>query len=143
MFERELAAPKSEPKGLSREDMLAAEEWLKDVVGGLDPQVLEGNFAAFLVDRFAAMERLCAAGKALAAGRVAASGAWRRAGDRSAAEWMARTQKTSLGEAAGVLQTAQRVAELPQTEQALREGKLSGPGPGDHLRCGDGSGYRG
>ncbi|MBA3350564.1 MAG: hypothetical protein H0T12_08405, partial [Actinobacteria bacterium] len=98
---------------------------LKEVVASIDPDILEGSRATELVDEFAAIERLAAAGKALCARRVADSGAWRHYGDRSAARWMARTTGTSVGSALGVLETAERVADFPATETALCSGELS------------------
>ncbi|MBA3350673.1 MAG: DUF222 domain-containing protein, partial [Actinobacteria bacterium] len=98
---------------------------LKEVVASLEPETLEGASATQLVEEFASIERLAAAGKALCAKRVADSGAWRHDGDRSAARWMARTTGTSVGSALGVLETAERVADLPATETALCSGELS------------------
>ncbi|MBA2274827.1 MAG: hypothetical protein H0W21_13150 [Actinobacteria bacterium] len=72
-------------------------EWVRETetamehgVAALDPEVLDTETATQLVERFARIERLGAAGKAMAAGRVADSGAWRKEGDRSAAHWVAR-----------------------------------------------------
>ena len=48
-----------------------------------------------------------------------------RQGDRSPAHWMARATGTSLGQAAGALATAQRLQELPATDEAFRSGRLS------------------
>ncbi|HZJ50721.1 MAG TPA: hypothetical protein VFF07_07665 [Actinomycetota bacterium] len=66
--------------------------------------MLESEAAASLMDRFAHIERTAAAGRTLCAGRVADSGAWRKDGDRSAAQWVARTTKTSVGQAVGMLE---------------------------------------
>ena len=94
-------------------------------VAALDPEVLDTETATLLVERFARIERLAPAGKALAARRVANSGAWRKEGDRSAAHWGARTTKTSVGQAVGVLETASQVAQLSSTDEAFRAGKLT------------------
>jgi hypothetical protein len=102
-----------------------ARELLKKAVADLDPEVLDASAAKGLVTEFAEIERVAAAGKALAARRVASSGAWRKDGDRSPAHWMARTTKTPVGAAAGVLEAAARLKELPGTERALRAGKLT------------------
>jgi hypothetical protein len=107
------------------DEVKQAEELLKKAVAALDPEVLESTAAKALVERFAAIERVAGAGKALAARRVASSGAWRREGDRSPAHWMARTTKTPVGAAAGVLETAARLKELPRAEEALRSGRLN------------------
>lgn len=91
----------------------------------LDPEVLDPTFARELVETFCRIERLAAAGKTLAARRVANTGAWRVTGDRSAAHWVARKTGSSVGHAIGVLETAERLSELPATEKAVRAGKLS------------------
>ena len=58
---------------------------LREIVAGLEPDTLPAEAAAGLVDRFATIEKLAGAGKALAARRVADSNLWRGAGERSAA----------------------------------------------------------
>ena len=63
----------------------AAVATLRDAVGALEPSVLSGPDAARLVDRFAEVERLGAAGRALAARRVEETNQWRLEGQRSAA----------------------------------------------------------
>jgi hypothetical protein len=98
---------------------------LEGLVARLEPDLLSATDAAALVEDFAAMERLCAAGKALAARRATDCGAWKRAGERSPAAWLARKSGSSLGTAIGELQTAERLPQLPATEQAVRAGKLS------------------
>ena len=62
---------------------------LREVVAGLEPEALTADAAAGLVDTFATIEKLGAAGKALAARRVADSNLWRGAGERSAVHWLA------------------------------------------------------
>jgi hypothetical protein len=98
---------------------------LEKAVARLDPDVLEGATAAEAVQEFARIEKLAAAGKALCARRVADSGAWRRHGDRSPADWLARTTQNSIGQADRLLETAERLKELPATAKAFRAGRLS------------------
>jgi hypothetical protein len=100
---------------------------LQRVVARLDADVLDPATAERLVAEFATIEHVAAAGKALAARRVAASGRWRRSGQRSEAEWLARTTGESVGAARAALDTAAAVADLPQIDAALRSGSLSGP----------------
>lgn len=100
---------------------------LKKVVEVLDPEVLEPGFAVKLVGGFSEAERVCSAGKALAARRVESSGTWRKSGERSAAHWMSKATGEPLSNAISTLQTARQVADLPETERALRSGKLSAP----------------
>lgn len=102
-------------------------EQLREALAGLDPATLDGASACRLVEAFAELERLAAAGKTLAAGRAAQSGAW--AGDgahRDAGAWMAAVTGTTIGQANATLQIAQRLRELPATDAALRAGDLSG-----------------
>ena len=74
-----------------------AEKMLRQAVAELEPEVLAGEAAVSLVERFSSIERLGAAGKALAARRVAQSGVWRSTGERSPAHWMARETGSSVG----------------------------------------------
>ncbi len=122
MFERELAAPADQ---LSRTGVLAAKEWLKNAVGALDPQVLEAGFAAFLVDQLAEMERC------VRLGRLWPRGGWLlrgRGGEpvttRLPSGWPGPRSPLWVRRRA-CCRRPSGVAELPETEQALREGKLS------------------
>jgi hypothetical protein len=99
---------------------------LQSLVAGLDADVLDPAEAERLVGEFATIEHIAAAGKALAARRVADSGRWRRAGERSEAEWLARATGDSVGAARAALETAAKVRELPATDAAFRGGALSG-----------------
>lgn len=93
-----------------------------------DPACLDGPAACDLVEAFAELERLAGAGKTLAAGRALGSGAWiHRGTHRTAEQWLASVSGASVGQASGVLGTAQRLDALPETAAALRDGKLSAP----------------
>src|SRR5207249_67217 len=98
---------------------------LREFVAALEPETLPAEAAAGLVDTFATIEKLGAAGKALAARRVADSNLWRGAGERSAAHWLARRSGTSIGSAMATLETAARLPELPAVDRAVRAGELS------------------
>jgi hypothetical protein len=103
----------------------ALRDELHGVVARLEPVRIDALDAKWLVEAFAEMERLCAAGKTLAAGRVAGTKVWADCGDRSAAHWLARTSGTSLTAAVGALETARRLDDLPATDAAFRAGRLS------------------
>jgi hypothetical protein len=69
---------------------------------------------------------LVGAVRTLAAGRVAQTGAWANDGPfRDAGAWMASIAGTTVGRAKATIETAQRLADLPETEAALRAGSLS------------------
>ena len=61
------------------------------------------------------------------AGRVAETPVWKHQGHRSPAHWLAGESRSSVAEAAGVLDTAAKLAELPATLGGLRDGALSRP----------------
>jgi hypothetical protein len=98
---------------------------LRQEVSGFEPERISGPDAARLLEAFATIEKLAAAGKLLAARRVESSNVWRKDGHRSAADMMARKTGTGLGSAINSLQTARQLGSLPATEDALREGRLS------------------
>ncbi|MGA7419992.1 MAG: DUF222 domain-containing protein [Acidimicrobiales bacterium] len=98
---------------------------LRKEVGEFEPERVSGPDAARLLEAFATIEKLAAAGKLLAARRVESSNVWRKDGHRSAADMMARKTGTGLGSAINSLQTARQLGSLPGTEDALRDGRLS------------------
>jgi hypothetical protein len=90
-----------------------------------EPERVTSAQAAELVELFAEIERLSAAGRVLYARRAADSSVWRREGHRSAASWIAAKTKTGLGDALSSLKTAEALESLPSTSEALRRGDLS------------------
>ena len=94
-------------------------KWLRETVAALEPGCFTGEQAAELVGQFAAIERLGAAGRTVMARRVEETNLWRREGQRSAAHWMAAKTATSVGSAAGALETARRLEALPATAPGL------------------------
>ena len=91
----------------------------------LEPERLSGPDAARLLEAFAEIEKLAAAGRLLSARRVESSNVWRRAGHRSAAAHMAEATGTGLGPAINALEAARQLGSLPATDDAMRQGKLS------------------
>jgi len=104
-------------------------EMLRDristVVRELDPDVVDGRDAVAATEVFAQVERLGGAAKTLMARRVRETGTWARTGDRSFEAWLARISGTTEGEAIATAETLSRLEELPATEAALRDGRLS------------------
>jgi hypothetical protein len=98
---------------------------LRSMLRRLDAACLSGPQAVALVEWFAEVERLAAAGKALVAGRAAETNQWRRDGDRSPEHWLARRSGSTVGAAKETLDTARRLEQLPATDAAVRDGKLS------------------
>ncbi|MGH9059650.1 MAG: hypothetical protein ACRDZY_09090, partial [Acidimicrobiales bacterium] len=91
----------------------------------LDGELLSGEDAARLAGVAAKGERVCAAAKVLLARRASACGSWRGSGHRCAGEWLGHMSGTSTATAQALLGTAERVAEQPEVEEALKAGELS------------------
>src|SRR5579872_5490269 len=93
----------------------------------LDPDLVATSDSTDLFGLFAEMSRLGAAGQVLLAPRVAQSDRWKTEGHRSPASWVAQATGTGLGDAIATLETAGRLGALPETAQAVRDGRLSTP----------------
>ncbi len=101
-------------------------EAMRPLVAKLDPSTLSGADAKELVERFAELERLAAAGKTFAAGRLAQTGAWVGDGShRDVGAWMAAATGTTVGQARATVETAERLGSLRDTQSAFRAGALS------------------
>ncbi len=98
---------------------------IETFVGRFRPELYSGSDAARLVDVFAKIEHLGAAGKVLAAARTVKANGWQASGEASAEDWLARATGASRSAAATTLDTGHRLRHLPDTEQALRAGELS------------------
>ena len=96
---------------------------LRGLLAQLDPGSLTGESARRLFAEAAAVERLASALKLLLAPALKASSP--ATGHRSVEEWMASESGTSLADAHKVVATAEKVAQLAITGQALRSGELS------------------
>jgi hypothetical protein len=105
----------------------AVRSLLEGIVTALDGDVLELDDAEALLREFTTIERIAAAGKAIAAKRVADSGRWRRSGERSEADWLAKQTGETVGSARSTLDTAKKLRDCPKTNKAFRTGKLSRP----------------
>ena len=106
-------------------DVRAAVGVLKAFSQGIEPGCLQASTARSLVDLFGEATRVCTAVTTLLAGRVARTQVWAQGGARSPAEWVSKATGAPLGQAIGILETAERLADLPATESALRAGRLS------------------
>lgn len=98
---------------------------VQDVVADVDPERVTGEQAASILEKLVKLDRAVAAGRLGFARRAAQCMAWREAGHRSAADWLAQKTKTSIGEAISTLETAKSLPDLPATNEALRQGSIS------------------
>jgi hypothetical protein len=100
-------------------------EELRDLASWLQREVVGEKEAVSLLREVTALENTCSAMRVLLSGRIAETKAWQKEGDRSAAHWVARATKTTVGHAVGTLETAKRLERLPGTAEAFREGRVS------------------
>ena len=105
----------------------AATSVLAVLVAELEPGCLSGADAKGLYGAFVLAERLCVAGKTLLAPRIDASGIWRDDGHRNAASLLASVEGISPGQARSTLELGHHLDALPDTEEAIRAGRLSRP----------------
>jgi Domain of unknown function (DUF222) len=98
---------------------------LKATARGFDPLCVEGRDAAELLAVVSEGERVCAAMKSLLARRVEETKVWRTGGHRSAAHWVAEATGETVGAASRTLETARALEQLPDTDAAFRDGRLS------------------
>jgi uncharacterized protein DUF222/HNH endonuclease len=100
-------------------------ELIRPVVAKLGDEPLDGTEAVWLVEAFAAGEKLCAAGRALAMAEAAKTDAWVGDGWGSPAAWMAAKAGMALGQAIASLELVGRLGGLPVIAAAFRAGRLS------------------
>jgi 5-methylcytosine-specific restriction endonuclease McrA len=107
------------------EEIRSAVATLEGVVRALEPRTVDGSGAVVLVELFAQIERLGAAGKALSARRVDETNAFRDSGHRSAGQLLADVSGTTVGAAESTLRAVKRLDEQPVVADAFRAGELS------------------
>src|SRR5690606_12613724 len=91
----------------------------------LDLEGIAAQDLPTVVEACTRIERIGHAVAALAAGRLAATSTWRGHGDRSAAEWLARTTGRTSRAAGALIGTGTKLGNLPGTATAARRGELS------------------
>jgi len=119
------AAPTRPPRSFA-DDVREIDEFFRVLVARIDPDAVPLCEVIDLWTALDTVERRASATKLLPARRVEDAGRWKRDGHRSAAEQLAGIAGTSVSAAKNQLETSKKVRNLPATEQALREGRLSG-----------------
>jgi Domain of unknown function (DUF222) len=111
--------------GVAVGDLRSCEQALAQLCVAVDPASIPLSDAVAVYEAAARMEKLAAGLRLRMAARAEASNAWRLAGYRSAADWLARVAGTSAGVAHAELAASERLDQLPGTTDALRHGTLS------------------
>lgn len=97
----------------------------RSLLSSLDPDRLPPVELRSAFASFSELERMASAGKLMVTPKLKESGDWRRDGERSAENWMARTSGVSVAEARRVVETAEKLITLKSTSAKLRSGELS------------------
>ena len=108
------------------DDVREIDEFFRVLVARIDPDAVPLCEVTDLWTAFDTVERRAAATKLLLARKVEEAGRWKRDGHRSAAEQLAAIAGTSVTAAKNQLETSKKVAKLPTTEKALRDGEVVG-----------------
>jgi hypothetical protein len=106
------------------------ERGLKDFereLSDFDPALISTGDAAKAFVVFTALEKVTSAARTLVAARATEAGDWKKEGHRSPASWVAEKTGSGFGEATGMLESSERLVELPDTTEALKRGELSAP----------------
>jgi hypothetical protein len=104
------------------EDVLVT---LTTLAEALEPDALSPEDARMVLATAAALERAVAGLQLLLTRRALVGVPYEEEGHRSAASWLAEATRTSVPEAVQAITTAERLAELPATTDAVRRGVLS------------------
>jgi hypothetical protein len=107
------------------DDLSSVVDVMASFVETFEPGRYSGEDAESLVALFTRVERLGSAGKTLAAHRAAEAHRHTVSGHRTPAEWLATETGESVGDALSTLQLAERLADQPGVDEALRAGVLS------------------
>jgi hypothetical protein len=99
---------------------------VRTLVAEADPSAVDGAEAASMVSLFCDLERLAGAGKLLFARRVEATRAFAASGHRNSAEWLGSLAGERASKAKCRLETARRMARIPELENAVVHGEISG-----------------
>jgi hypothetical protein len=95
------------------------------VAGGLDLTLHTAEEAALIVEHAAAIKNIAVSLESMAAARVADTNIWKRSGERSAAEWLARRTGTTAGQASDRIKTGKRMQRQPRVRREATSGRLS------------------
>lgn len=98
----------------------------REQVSRIDVDTMLGSDARRLAVLAEEMKRAADALLTIAVARVNSSGAWADGKARSAEDWVSRTTGASWGDAKGRVDLAGSLRKLPETTQALVEGRISG-----------------
>lgn len=108
-----------------RGDLTTAQTALEAFCAGFDPDLQTATQAADTLACLTVMERQITAARARAARRVEASSAWKHAGFRTMADWMAAKTGEAVSVSSGLLDTARKLETVPATADALAAGSVS------------------
>jgi hypothetical protein len=99
---------------------------IRGEIADFEPGLITSGDAAKVFAVFIDLEKAVSAGLTMVAARASEARDWEKEGHRSPAHWLAEKTGSAYGTSAGVLETSERLVSLPETNEALRRGELSG-----------------
>ncbi len=101
-----------------------AEELCREIES-FTPALYSGADCAVLAEVLSRAEKACSGGRARAAARAISCGAHKQRGFADGADWLAKQAGTSRAEARTDLETANSLADMPATADAVAKGEVS------------------
>lgn len=98
---------------------------LQQCAEALEADLLTPEQARWVLELAGTAERAAYGVIVRVADRAVAGSPWQEQGFRSPASWFAQVTRRSVPDAVSTLRTAERIAELPATAEALAQGRLS------------------
>jgi Domain of unknown function (DUF222)/HNH endonuclease len=105
--------------------VLTASVALREALAGFEPGQFCAGDCARLAEELAVTEKACASARLLAMARATEAGVHKERGFKDPASWLARQSGTTSTQAREALETAQRLGQCPDTQEALLAGEIS------------------
>ncbi|MGI8938864.1 MAG: hypothetical protein ACR2JF_11760, partial [Iamia sp.] len=119
----------TDPRAGTAVDVAGQLRVLSETLVGLGPELvperIQTHQLAEIVRSLGRIERIAAGARIVLTKAAAEAGAWKAQGFRSPAEWAARTNGTTVGQAAADLEASGQLEGLPATRDAAASGVLS------------------
>ena len=98
---------------------------LQDAAARLEPELLRPSDAAELLAEYVRIQKISQGAVLRLTSRAADAQLWRKTGDKSPAEWIARQTGDSVVAGAAMLEAGKKLAALPECDEAVKAGSLS------------------
>ena len=115
----------AESEETGRDGLAGIEAAVREYAMSVEPETFAGDDAARQVKRCSDIDHMVVALKARFAKRAFECRVFEKEGERSHADWLARTTGDSLGAARQLIDAQEKLSELEAVDEAFRNGELS------------------